>query len=47
MDQIRNSEEVIFPVLMPEYLPDIISGNYPSSPLEIDLAKKPERKWQV
>lgn len=43
IEMIRNSEDVIFPVLMPVYLPDIISGNYPKKPLEIDLGKKPEK----
>jgi 8-oxo-dGTP pyrophosphatase MutT (NUDIX family) len=41
LERIKNSKEVIFPVVMPDYLPDIISGNYPKQPLEIDLAKKP------
>lgn len=44
IEKIKNSEEVIYPVLMPNYLPDIIAGKYPKQPLEIDLAKKPEKK---
>lgn len=47
LEKIKTSEEVIFPVLMPLYLPDIISGNYPKEPIEIDLGKKPEKKCRV
>jgi 8-oxo-dGTP pyrophosphatase MutT (NUDIX family) len=42
LDEIKNSTEVIFPVVLPDYLPDILSGKYPMPPLEIDLAKQPE-----
>ena len=37
LDRIINSGEVIHPVLLPKYLPDIIAGKYPEEPLEIDL----------
>ena len=37
LDRIVNSGEVIHPVLLPKYLPDIISGRYPEAPIEIDL----------
>ena len=43
LDKIKNSTEVIYPVVL-VHLPDIISGKYPASPLEIDLAKKPNKK---
>lgn len=36
-DQIINSSETIYPVLLPKYLPDIIAGKYPKEPLEINL----------
>ncbi len=41
-EEIKKSTEVIFPIMLPEYLPDILAGNYPEQPLEIDLAKQPK-----
>jgi len=41
LEKIKNSEEIIYPVVLAEYFPDIISGKYPKIPLEIDLAKQP------
>lgn len=40
LEKIKNSIEVIFPVLLPKYLPDIIAEKYPK---KIDLAKQPNR----
>jgi 8-oxo-dGTP pyrophosphatase MutT (NUDIX family) len=37
-DRILNSGEQIYPVLLPNYLQEIIAGKYPEEPLEIDLA---------
>jgi 8-oxo-dGTP pyrophosphatase MutT (NUDIX family) len=44
LEKIKTSNETIFPVLLPNYLPDILVGNYPMEPFEIDLAKQPEKK---
>jgi len=41
-EKIIHSKEIIYPVVLPQYLPDIISGNYPKKPLKIDLAKQPK-----
>ena len=41
LEEIINSPEVIYPILLPRYLPDILSGNYPEKPLEIKLTTKP------
>lgn len=38
LDRIVSSDEIIFPILLPDYLPDIIAGNYPKEPFEINLA---------
>lgn len=38
LKKITNSREIIYPVLLPKYLPDIIAGKYPKEPLEINLA---------
>jgi ADP-ribose pyrophosphatase YjhB (NUDIX family) len=40
LDRIINSSEVIHPVLLPEFLPDIIAGKYPKRPIKIDLTAK-------
>ena len=40
LEKIQNFHEIIYPTLLPSYLPDIIAGNYPSSPIELDLAAK-------
>jgi 8-oxo-dGTP pyrophosphatase MutT (NUDIX family) len=34
---IKNSNEIIFPILLPHYLPAIIEGKYPRQPIAIDL----------
>lgn len=44
LDAIKNCSEVIFPVVLPDYLPAILDGNYPNEPIEIDLAKKPAKR---
>ena len=44
LEKIKNCPDVIYPVLLSKYLPDILSGKYPISPIEIDLAKKPVKK---
>jgi 8-oxo-dGTP pyrophosphatase MutT (NUDIX family) len=44
LDKIKHSTDVIFPVVLPDYLPDILAGKYPAQPLEIDLAKQPEER---
>lgn len=42
LEDIQKCPDVIFPVVLPDYLPDILSGNYPQESLYIDLAKKPK-----
>lgn len=37
-DRIANSAEIIYPVLIVNYLPDILAGRYPKEPFEINLA---------
>ena len=39
LEKIRNSEEAIYPIVLPEYLQDIIDGKYPQEVLELDLGK--------
>ena len=41
LEMIRKSQEVIYSVVVPEYLQDLLAGHYPTDPLKIDLAKKP------
>jgi len=42
-EKIKNSDEIIYPVIMAELLPDIVAGNYPEKVLVIDLAKLPKK----
>jgi 8-oxo-dGTP pyrophosphatase MutT (NUDIX family) len=44
LDRIVDSSEVIYPILLPQYLPDVIAGRYPAEPLEIDLAVQPRTR---
>ena len=37
LKDIQKSTEVIFPIVLPEYLPDILAENYPEQPLKINL----------
>lgn len=41
LDQITNSSDIIYPIVLPQYLPDILKGKYPKRPIEIDLSKQP------
>ena len=34
-DAIKQCPDVIFPVILSEYLPEILSGNYPDEPIEL------------
>lgn len=43
LEQIKNSNDIIYPVVLPEYLPDIIDGKFPQETLFIDLAKQPNK----
>lgn len=38
LDQILRSKETIYPILLPNYLRDIIAGKYPKEPIKINLA---------
>lgn len=42
LDEIKNSKSIIYPILMPEYLPDILKGKYPKEPIVFDIGKNPE-----
>ena len=41
--KICASDEVVYPVVFKDYLPDILNENYPVEPIWIDLAKKPKK----
>ena len=43
LEKIQKSQEVIYPVVLSEYLPELLAGHYPKEPLKITLAKKPCR----
>ena len=44
LENIKKSPEVIYPVVLPDYLPDIVAGRFPKEPIGLDLAKKPIKK---
>jgi 8-oxo-dGTP pyrophosphatase MutT (NUDIX family) len=44
LDRITDSGEVIYPVLLPEYLPDVIAGKYPKAPREINLSAQSRKQ---
>jgi 8-oxo-dGTP pyrophosphatase MutT (NUDIX family) len=37
LDDIQKSSELIYPLCLREYLPDILRGCYPEKPIEIDI----------
>jgi 8-oxo-dGTP pyrophosphatase MutT (NUDIX family) len=39
LEQIKNSKETIFPVILSKYLPDILVDKYPKEPIRVDLNK--------
>ena len=44
LEEINTSEETIFPVILKDYLLDILNENYPSQPIKVDLGKQPTVK---
>lgn len=40
LDEIKYSSELIYPVVLPEYLFDILNGNFPEKTISIDLNKQ-------
>ncbi len=47
IDDIKNSEDIIYPVGIEDYLIDILAEKYPTDPIEIDLDKKPKKQNQT
>lgn len=37
LEAIKKCPDIIFPIVLPDYLPDVIMGKYPQSPIEINL----------
>ena len=44
LDDIKNSEDIIYPVGIEDHLKDILAEKYPQDPIEIDLDQKPTKK---
>lgn len=40
IDELENSQETIYPTLLPKYLRPILCGDVPQTPIEIDLSSK-------
>ena len=41
LDEIKNCDEIIYPVVLSEYIEDVIDEKYLTEPIEIDLSKQP------
>ena len=39
LDEIIQSSDIIYPTVLPEYLPDILNGKFPQKAINIDLQK--------
>lgn len=37
LEKIKNCPDIIYPIVLPQYLPDILAGHYPEHPIEIAL----------
>jgi 8-oxo-dGTP pyrophosphatase MutT (NUDIX family) len=43
LKELQESDEVFFPVVLLDFLPDILAGKYPKEPLELDLTLQPKK----
>ncbi len=43
LDEIKYSSDIIYPVDLPEYLPDILNGKFPERTIVLDLNKQPKK----
>jgi hypothetical protein len=41
LEKIQNSKDIIYPVVLPKFLPDILNKKYPPKPIEINLSIQP------
>lgn len=41
IEKMRLCPDIIYPIDLPSYLPNIIAGNYPEEPIEVDLGRRP------
>lgn len=39
LDEIKQSTDIIYPMVLPEYLPNILNGKFPKNTIYIDLQK--------
>lgn len=44
LSEIKKFKDIVYPVVLKDYLPDILEGNYPDEVLMINLAKKEEKE---
>ncbi|MBN1914638.1 MAG: NUDIX domain-containing protein [Parachlamydiales bacterium] len=45
-EDLCTTQEIIYPVVLKDYLPDILNEKYPKTPLELDLGKQPNQTKQ-
>ena len=41
LEEIKSTKKLIYPVLLPKFLPAILEGKYPKEPLDIDAGRNP------
>ncbi len=40
LEEIKNCKDIIYPIVLRDHIQDIMEGNYPKKPLELDLGKQ-------
>ncbi len=43
LNEIKHSSDIIYPIDLPEYLPDILNGKFPERTIVLDLNKQPKK----
>lgn len=41
LKEIVDCKDIIYPITLPQYLPDILEGKYPKQPFDIDAGRNP------
>jgi len=47
LDEIKNTIDIVYPANLYSYLSEIMSGNIPAQPIQIDLSEKSKRNTQM
>lgn len=44
LEDIKTSKDLVFPLVLVQYLPNILLGIYPKEPIQINIGKNPKQK---